>query len=177
MKPEKPLIRRASPEDAVMLARFAEKTFRDAFFLMHKHVQADFETYVASSFTEEKIRAELENDGAAFFIATIKSQWAGYVKLHKSTPPESVKLLPAIELSRLYSLQEYLGCGIGQALVEACVEQAKSKGFKSIWLGSWKENSRGNAFYAKMGFEIIGSKTFALGADIQEDHVFVKVLG
>jgi len=48
--------------------------------------------------------------------------------------------------------------------------------FKSIWLSSWKKNSRGNALYSKMNFEITGSTTFALGSDIQEDHIFSKLL-
>jgi hypothetical protein len=39
-----------------------------------------------------------------------------------------------------------------------------------------KKNSRGNAFYNKMTFKIAGSKTFALGSDIQEDHIFSKPL-
>jgi ribosomal protein S18 acetylase RimI-like enzyme len=79
--------------------------------------------------------------------------------------------LPAIELARLYSMQEYLGYGIGAALVAACISYARRKAFKSIWLSSWQENHRGNAFYAKMQFEILGTKTFAIGSDIQEDYV------
>jgi len=82
--------------------------------------------------------------------------------------------LPAIELARLYSMQQNLGCGIGAALLEACLDCARSRAFKSIGLGSWKENHRGNAFYAKMQFEILGAKTFALGSDIQEDYVFAR---
>jgi ribosomal protein S18 acetylase RimI-like enzyme len=71
-------------------------------------------------------------------------------------------------------MQQYLGCGIGDALLETCLNYARSKTFKSIWLGSWKENQRGNAFYAKMQFEIIGTKTFALESDIQEDYVLAR---
>ncbi len=59
----------------------------------------------------------------------------------------------------------------------ACIEHARSNAFQSIWLGSWKKNNRGNAFYAKMDFKIVGSTTFALGADIQEDHILAKLLG
>ena len=98
----------------------------------------------------------------------------GYAKLNQSPPPDCVKQLPAIELARLYSLQQYLGCGIGAALLEACLNYARSSAFKSIWLGSWQENHRGNAFYTKMQFEISGTKTFAIGSDIQEDYIFAS---
>jgi len=164
----------AELSDAFLLAKLSEKTFRDAFAQMNQ--QQDFEIYVAKSFTENKIRSEILDTSSFFFIAKIKNQWVGYAKLCQTCPPECVTQLPAIELERLYAIQKYLGCGIGPALMNACIEFAHNKKFKSIWLGSWKKNHRGNAFYKKMQFEIIGTKTFALGSDIQEDHVFTKSL-
>jgi ribosomal protein S18 acetylase RimI-like enzyme len=60
--------------------------------------------------------------------------------------------------------------------VKACINYAREKDFKSIWLSSWKKNGRGNAFYTKMGFQIVGNATFALGSDIQDDYIFSKSL-
>ncbi len=174
MKKEKPIIQTATPSDAAFLAKLAEKTFREAFAGLNN--KDDFQTYVAESFTEDKIKSEILDKESVFFIAKLKNQWAGYAKLSKRRPPECVRPLAAIELSRLYSLKQYWGCGIGPALMDACIDHARSKAYKSIWLGSWKKNNRGNAFYAKMQFKIVGSKTFALGTDIQEDHIFVKLL-
>ena len=172
MNIEKPIIRLAEPSDTTSLAKLAEKTFRDAFaeFINRK----DLESYVARCFTENQIRSELLDRAATFFIAKLKDEWAGYAKLYQSPPPDCIKQLPAIELARLYSMQRYLGCGIGAALLEACLNYARSSAFKSIWLGSWQENHRGNAFYAKMQFEIAGTKTFAIGSDIQEDYIFAR---
>ena len=172
MNIELPIIQLAEPSDAASLATLAEKTFRDAFaqFINKK----DLESYVARSFTENQIRSELLDRASAFFIARLKDKWVGYAKLHQSLPPDCVKQLPAIELARLYSMQQYLGCGIGAALLEACLNYARSSAFKSIWLGSWQENHRGNAFYAKMQFEICGTKTFAIGSDIQEDYIYAR---
>jgi GNAT superfamily N-acetyltransferase len=172
MNMEIPIIQLAEPSNASSLAKLSEKTFRDAFaqFINKKN----FESYVARSFTENQIRSELLDSASTFFIARRKDKWVGYAKLYQSPPPDCVKQLPAIELARLYSMQQYLGCGIGAALLEACLSYARSRAFKSIWLGSWKENHRGNAFYAKMQFEIFGTKTFALGSDIQEDYIFAR---
>jgi GNAT superfamily N-acetyltransferase len=171
---EQPIIKRAAPSDARDLAKLAEKTFRDAFTELSK--REDLESYVAGSFNTNQIRSELCNSATTFFIAMLESRWVGYAKLHRSTPPDCVKLLPSIELSRLYSMQQYLGCGIGLALLKACVSHARCQSFKSIWLSSWKKNHRGNAFYVKMQFEAVGTKSFALGSDIQDDYVFVKSL-
>ena len=172
MNIEIPSIQLAEPSDAASLATLAEKTFRDAFaqFINKK----DFESYVARSFTENQIRSELLDSASIFFIAKLKHNWVGYAKLYQSPPPDCVKQLPAIELARLYSMQQYLGCGIGAALMEACLNYASSRAFKSIWLGSWQENHRGNSFYTKMQFEILGTKTFTIGSDIQADYIFAR---
>jgi ribosomal protein S18 acetylase RimI-like enzyme len=79
-----------------------------------------------------------------------------------------------MELSRLYTVQDYLGRGIGPALLEACIAFSRRMAVRSLWLASWKENRRANAFYTKMRFDIVGTQTFVLGADIQEDYVFAK---
>ena len=168
------MIRLAVPSDAPRLAELAEKTFRAAF--AHMNNREDFENYVAGSLTENQIRSELFDSACIFFIAEVEDQWVGYAKLCRSATPDCVDLVPAIELARLYSLPDYLGRGIGPALLAACLQHARRQEFKSVWLGSWKKNDRGNAFYAKMRFEIKGNKTFAVGSDIQEDWVFVRSL-
>ena len=172
MNIEIPIIQLAEPSNASSLAKLAEKTFRDAFAQFIS--KDDFESYVARSFTENQIRSELLDIASTFFIAKLKDKWVGYAKLYQSPPPDCIKQLPTIELARLYSMQQYLGYGIGAALLEACLNYARSRAFESIWLGSWKENHRGNAFYAKMQFEIFGTKTFALGSDTQEDYIFAR---
>ena len=174
MKLENPSLHIAKLSDAPCLAKLAEKTFKESFAKLNN--KQDFEKYVADSFTEDKIRSEISDKNSFFYIAKLKDQWVGYVKLCQSHPPECVRPLPAIELCRLYSLQQYWGNGIGPALIVKCIEHACDNAFKSIWLSSWNNNSRGNAFYSKMKFKIAGSTTFALGSDIQEDHIFSKSL-
>jgi GNAT superfamily N-acetyltransferase len=172
MNMKRPYIQRAGPSDAAPLAKLAEKTFRDAFARFIN--REDFESYVARSFNEDQIRSELLDGASTFFIARVKDKWVGYAKLFQGPAPDCVKPLPAIELARLYSMQQYLGYGVGAALVEACISYARRKAFKSIWLSSWQENHRGNAFYAKMQFEILGTKTFAIASDIQQDYIFAR---
>lgn len=171
MKKE-PTIRLAEPFDAFSLSKLAEKSFRGAFAKLND--KKNFEKYVARSFTENQIRSEILDSASTFFIAILNEQWVGYAKLNQRVPPDCVTQLPSIELARLYSIQEYVGCGIGPALMKACINDARENDFASIWLSSWKKNSRGNAFYTKMRFQIVGSATFALGSDIQSDYIFAK---
>jgi GNAT superfamily N-acetyltransferase len=169
-----PIIQLAEPHDAFSLSKLAEKSFRDAFAKLND--KENFEKYVALSFTENQIRSEILDSASTFFIAKLDDVWVGYAKLNETVPPACVNQIPSIELARLYAMQEYLGCGIGPSLMKACIDYASKKDFKSIWLSSWKKNSRANAFYTKMRFQIIGSATFALGSDIQDDYIFSKLI-
>ena len=167
-----PIIQVAKPSDAAWLAGLAEKTFREAFSRFIN--KTDFEAYVVHSFNEDQIRSELLDRASTFIIANLKNKPVGYAKLYQGKPPGCVKQLPSIELARLYCLQQFWGSGIGVTLLEACLNDARRRAFKSIWLSSWQENHRGNNFYAKMGFEILGTKTFAVGSDIQEDYIYIS---
>lgn len=169
-----PIILLAEPHDAYSLSKLAEKSFRGAFAKLND--KENFETYVALSFTENQIRSEILDSASTFFIAKLNAEWVGYAKLNQTVPPDCVNQISSIELARLYSMQEYLGCRIGPSLMKACINYARKKDFKSIWLSSWKKNSRANAFYTKMRFQIIGNTTFALGSDIQDDYIFSKLI-
>ena len=43
-----------------------------------------------------------------------------------------------------------------------------------MWLGVNQQNQRAQRFYAKHGFAINGTKTFRLGAGIENDYVMVR---
>lgn len=167
-------IRPAQADDAAALAAFSRKTFIDAFAAMNN--KDDFDAYVARAFSLDQVTSELHATANTFFIALYRGEWAGYAKVCRSQPPECVTADPAMELCRLYCLQQYIGCGIGQALINECSTHARSLGYHALWLGSWEKNLRGNAFYHKMQFQIAGTTTFTLGSDVQQDHVFVKSL-
>ena len=47
---------------------------------------------------------------------------------------------------------------------------------KCVWLGVNQQNQRAQRFYTKHGFTINGTKTFRLGAGIENDYVMVRPL-
>jgi ribosomal protein S18 acetylase RimI-like enzyme len=50
-------------------------------------------------------------------------------------------------------------------------EAALRRGAGAVWLGVWERNARAIAFYRKCGFADVGSQTFELGSDRQQDRV------
>jgi diamine N-acetyltransferase len=58
----------------------------------------------------------------------------------------------------------------------ATSREATARGAETLWLGVWEQNSRGIAFYRKCGFADVGTQTFVLGSDPQDDRVMALPL-
>lgn len=169
-------IRQATPEDAQPLTDLAYTTFWDAFAHHPKNAPDDLNHYMRQAFNLEQITAELADENSIFLIAEIESKPAGYAKLIVESTEEGITAERPVELSRLYSHQEYLGKGVGQNLMDACFEYANTHGHDVMWLGVWEYNPRAQAFYTRNGFREIGKHTFLLGSDPQTDLLMQKEL-
>ena len=167
-------IRPATSEDAKLLTDLGAQTFAAAF--AKDNTPEDMADYLTANFNHEKLAEELADVDSTFFIAEVEQQACGYAKLKKGKLPESISNNNTIELERLYTLPEYFGKGVGEALMRSCFEAAKQSGFEAVWLGVWERNLRALAFYRKIGFREVGNKTFQLGSDIQTDKVMERAL-
>jgi diamine N-acetyltransferase len=166
-------IRRATAADAALLAELGARTFADSFAA--DNTPGDMAAYLEASFNLPQIESELADPGAAFLIAAFGSgEVVGYTKLLSGHTPPEITAPNAIELVRIYSAQAYIGRGVGPTLMQAALRFAADQGFASIWLGVWERNLRAQAFYRKWGFEIVGSHSFLLGADLQTDFLMQK---
>lgn len=170
------IIRQAVVEDAEMLRDLAYTTFWDAFHEHPKNAPHDLADYMQKAFSSEQVTTELSDPNNIFLIAEIESQTAGYAKLIKGSTEHGITAENPVELSRLYSHQKYLGKGVGQTLMDACFERARTEGSDVIWLGVWEYNPRAQRFYEKNGFREVGSHTFLLGSDPQTDLLMQRDL-
>lgn len=162
-------IRYAISSDAEMLADLSWRTFYDAFAAHPKNAPDDLKAYMDEAFNVGQIERELRDEKAIFLVAEIEGEPAGYAKLVLDTIEPGVSAERPIELARLYSEQKFLGKGIGAALMQRCLDEAKRRGRDVMWLGVWEYNPRAQAFYRKWKFEDCGSHVFQLGSDPQID--------
>lgn len=162
-------IRRATSDDAATLAELGWQTFDETFAEFNK--PEDMKAYLEEAFTVKSLAQELADERARFFIAEAEGEAAGYAKLYLGDAPACVAGESPIELARLYVLRKYLGCGAGAALMQKFVEEARSLGRKTLWLGVWEHNERAKAFYRKWNFREVGAHEFILGSDVQTDWV------
>jgi diamine N-acetyltransferase len=159
-------IRRANPEDAGLLAELGARTFSETF-------AAD---NLAASFNPAQQAIELGDAAFTFFIAEVGGLAAGYAQLHAGEPAEGVEGPRPVELVRLYVSREWLGRGVGEALMRACVDGARRAGHETIWLGVWERNARAQAFYRRWDFRAVGEHVFRLGSDSQRDILMERAL-
>jgi GNAT superfamily N-acetyltransferase len=172
--PASVVVRPAAPGDAAMLADLGARAFAGAFAA--DNTPEDMEAYLREYFSTEAVAAEIADPNAIFLVAELGGAPAGYAKLHSGETPKCVPGPSPIELVRLYALQEWLGAGVGAALMRAALDAARARGYGSVWLGVWERNTRAIAFYSKWGFEDVGTKTFVLGSDEQTDRVMARDL-
>ena len=162
-------IRYATTEDAEMLSELAAKTFYDTF--AQDNSPENMETYLRESFSPDIQLQELSESDTIFLIAELEGRPIGFAQLIMNSTNEVIHGRKPLELRRIYASHEYLGKGVGKALMEAIIEEARQRGCDCVWLGVWEKNQRAIDFYRKWGFRVAGTHTFALGADQQNDFV------
>ena len=167
-------IRRGTVGDAGLLSELGARTFSETFAA--DNTPEDLAAYTNTSFSVAQLTAELEDPASTFLIAEVDGQAAGYAKLHAGEPEQGIEGPKPIELVRLYVSRQWLGRGIGEQLMRACVEEARRAGHETIWLGVWERNPRAQAFYRKWNFRAVGEHMFRLGSDLQRDILMERAV-
>lgn len=169
-------IRRATVQDAEIVAPLAVSVFNDTFADNPLNKPEDMRAYIAEFLSVEAFRKDLIDQNSTFFVAEIDNKIAGYAKLAENSTEACVSDENPIELNKLYVAQDFHGKGIAQSLMEKCFAEAVDKNYQTMWLGVWEFNYRAQKFYEKLGFKKIGTHIFQLGSDPQTDWVMEKKL-
>jgi diamine N-acetyltransferase len=167
-------LRQGTSADAGALARFAERTFRDAFAADNR--PENLEQYVARVYGHAQQSRELADPRIVTLLLEDAVALAGYAQLRGGAPPSCVSGPAPLELWRFYVDRPWQGTGAAQALMAAADEAAIARGAGTLWLGVWERNERAKAFYRKCGFVDVGSQPFLLGSDRQTDRVMARGL-
>lgn len=168
------VIRHATIADAELLSELGARTFFETFAADNS--EENMSEYLSAAFTLEQQANELSDQQRSVFIAEIEGQAVGYAMLLPDDAPNQITGKKPIELVRLYVSKESIGSGVGAALMQACLDEAAARNFKTIWLGVWENNHRAQAFYRKWQFEEVGTHVFHLGDDPQRDLLMQRAI-
>jgi diamine N-acetyltransferase len=161
-------VKKASENDAQLLAQLGAKTFYDTFH-MH-HTQADMDAYLQQTYTEKQLAINLADNSIYYALAYNGNDAVGYLKL-KFASTHALLTGKQVELEKIYVTQAALGGGAGKLLMDYAIAQAKQAQCAVMFLGVWEENKRAVAFYKKYGFEVFTTRTFQLGTNLCDDFL------
>jgi ribosomal protein S18 acetylase RimI-like enzyme len=141
--------------------------------------ETDIAAFVAENLSAERFADYLTDPDRVVLTARHEGRMLGYAMLIRGVPADpdvqsAVTARPAIELSKMYVLPASHGAGISAALMAAGLQRSADLGCRSTWLGVNQNNERAQRFYAKHGFAVTGTKTFRLGAGVENDYVMVR---
>jgi ribosomal protein S18 acetylase RimI-like enzyme len=160
-------LHQATPADVSQLQHIGRQTFAETFAASNS--EEDLRIYLAESFAVEKLTAELQVSHSAFYFAEQAGRVIGYLKVNTGPAQTEQFTANALEIERIYVLQEFHGQRVGQLLYEQALHLATQAWAECLWLGVWEENSRAIRFYEKNGFVAFDKHVFKLGDDEQTD--------
>lgn len=167
-------IRSVNLEDIDQLKNIGEKTFEETFSVSNS--EENMAKYLETAFSSEKLSAELNNPDSQFYFACMGIRVIGYMKLNTGQSQTELKNSEALEIERIYVLNEFHGKKVGQLLYDKALEIAETGRVPYVWLGVWEENPRAISFYKKNGFVEFDKHLFKLGDDEQTDILMKKEL-
>ncbi|WP_025158057.1 GNAT family N-acetyltransferase [Leifsonia aquatica] len=171
-------IRPARPGDAAALAAVAAVTFPLA-CPPHTTPEAKAD-FIATVLSPERFAEYVADPSRILLIAEDETGAAiGYTMVVLGEPADddvrqAISVRPTAELSKCYVLPGHHGEGVAARLMTASVQAAADAGADGMWLGVNEENARAQRFYAKHGFERVGSKRFLVGERWEDDWVMER---
>lgn len=88
---------------------------------------------------------------SAYFVAEINGEVVGGGGIYPTDGLDD----DTCELVKMYLLPKVRGIGLGRTLIEKCIETARYKGFKKIYLESMPELRQALKVYEKFGFKYL----------------------
>jgi GNAT superfamily N-acetyltransferase len=167
-------IRRATRDDAALLADLGARTFRETFEGICS--PQDLASFLKAAYGEAQQCTELVDPARPAWVLELDGVPAGFLQLRLGHREPCVTGQRPVELQRIYVLRSVQAGGLGAALMQTALDQARSWSADVLWLGVWENNAKALAFYARWGFHAVGEHAFNIGAQVDRDLILAKEL-
>ena len=162
-------IRRARPADAETIAAIGRATFVETFG--HLYRPQDLAAFLDDAYDPDQTRADLADPAKAFWLVEADGVAVGYGLAGPCGLPHPDVTPRSGELKRFYLLQAHQNGGTGKRLFAEIIDWLLKDGPRDLWIGVWSENHGALRFYARQGFEQVGTYGFQVGETT--DHEFI----
>lgn len=167
-----PHYRTPTQADTHALVALGRETFTVTFG--HLYPLEDLRTFLDDAQNPEAVGAMLADPARRFCVADVGGRLVGYCHIAPVKLPLYDRPVPALELSQLYVLPDWLGAGIGPALMAWALDQARMAGARSLVLSVYSENTRALSFYRRYGFEKYADYEFHVGRVVDAEYLMCK---
>ena len=159
--------RDATPSDAQRLSALGSRTFVETFG--HLYTPENLAAFLVNH-EPAKWREELANPDFAVRLAEDDGEPAAFAKLGPPSLPFEVTA-PTAELRQLYVLKPWHGAGLSRTLMDWAIAESRRRGAEQILLSVFTDNHRARRFYARYGFEQVGTYHFMVGTHADDDLI------
>ncbi|MFL0670528.1 MAG: GNAT family N-acetyltransferase [Erythrobacter sp.] len=167
------ILRDALPDDAAALAELGRASFCAAF--EHLYAPADLSAFLGQVYTPAAVAEEIADPAIFHQLAADEASGAltGFIKLkHPGGYPGYSDAANPITLGQLYTAPGRTGEGIGAALMDWALAQARTKGADAVQLSVWSENFGAQKFYQRYGFAKIADIDFYVGNHRDDEFLY-----
>ena len=165
------VLRPATLDDAPALAMLGRDSFIAAFG--HLYRPQDLAAFLEQVYSEDTVRAEIADEAFIHRLAVTGDALAGFVKMRRpSWYVEHSDAANPIALGQLYTDPARTGEGIGAALMEWAIAEARTLDHDAIQLSVWSGNPGAQRFYARYGFGKIADIYFDVGEQRDDEFLY-----
>ncbi len=167
------ILRPATLEDAEALADLGRTSFCAAF--EHLYRPEDLAAFLAEAYAPEHVAAEIADPAITHQLSEDApgSGLTGFIKLKfPSDYAHHSDAANPMALCQLYTDPARTGEGIGAALMEWALQQARNRKCDAIQLSVWSENPGAQRFYRRYGFARIADIHFWVGSQRDDEFLY-----
>ncbi|WP_161829842.1 GNAT family N-acetyltransferase [Steroidobacter agaridevorans] len=166
-------IRRATPEDAVVLAELGGATFTETFG--HLYPPEDLQEFLTRSHTPESWARTLGDPNRGVFVVEHPSgRKIGFIVVGACKLPVENLEAQSGEIQQLYVLAEFHNLRLGRRLMDLGLEWLASQGRAPLYIGVWSENYGAQRFYERYGFSKVGEYGFPVGKTVDREFILKR---
>lgn len=166
--------RDAVVEDAEALAALGRKTFVNTFG--HLYPPDDLAAFCDEIYALPAQAALIAHPETEIRVASQGADLVGYCQIGEFKLPFDPAGRRAMEIHRLYVLDRVKGAGVAAALMDWALARMRAQGAQDAFLGVYQNNPRAQRFYARAGFEIVGTYKFPVGHTIDDEFIMRRQL-
>lgn len=165
-------LRPATPEDTEALATLSRESFCAAF--AHLYREDDLRDFLVSAYAPEMIAAQIADPKRLYCLAVAEDgALLAYCKLVlESEYSQHSDARNPLGLGQLYTAPGMTGSGLGAALMEWALEEARERDCDAVQLSVWSENYGAQRFYQRYGFAKIADIDFWVGSHRDDEFLY-----